>query len=201
MGDDDGSGGGSDGGGGRGDSAPDRDPWPVRAATTDYENEYFAVRRETVEQPGGSTADYYYLDQTDDVAVVALTDAGELVLVEQYRPRLADTVLECPAGKCDDGEAPRAAAARELEEETGYRPGRVEHLRAYYASGWERNRHHVLLATDLTAGEPARDAGEAELTVRELPAERALEAARASESPVAGWLLTPLLVARDEGLL
>ena len=197
---DDGPDGGSARGGGRADSA-DRDPGPVRAAATDCGNEYFAVRRGTVERPDGSTADYYHLDQTDDVAVVALTDAGELVLGEQYRSRLADAVPECPAGKCDDGESPTEAAAREVGEETGYRPGCVERLRAYHASGWERNRHHVLLATDLTAGSPARDAGGAEPTVRELPAERATERARAPEPPVAGWLLTPLLVARDEGLL
>ena len=59
------------------------------------------------------------------VVIVPLTDAGEIVLVEQYRPPLKCRVLELPAGLVGDklefeGEAFEAAALRELEEETGF---------------------------------------------------------------------------------
>ncbi|WP_254537070.1 NUDIX hydrolase [Halomarina litorea] len=175
------------------------DEWPVVDTRVEYENPYFRVCRETVRRPDGTAGEYYWLDQTDDVCVVALTDEGDLALVEQYRPRLRGTFLECPSGKCESGESPERAAARELEEETGYRAGRLDVLRSYHVSGWERNRKHVVFATDLAPGEQSLDAGEGDIAVRHLAPEDAL--ARARESPVVGWLLTPLLVARDAGLL
>ena len=173
--------------------------WPVRDSRVEHENPYFRVRSDTVERTDGTTGEYYWLDQTDDVCVVALTDGGELVLVEQYRPRLRGTFLECPAGKCDGDEPPTRAAARELEEETGYVAGELTVLRSYHASGWERNRQHVVFATDLEPGEQALDPGETDIAVRHVPVGSAFE--RARESPTVGWLLTPLLVARDAGRL
>ena len=69
--------------------------------------------------------------------IVAVDDEGHLILVEQYRVPLGRTCLELPAGLVGDdseGEAAEIAAARELEEETGYRPGRVESLGEYFSS-------------------------------------------------------------------
>ena len=67
---------------------------------------------------------------TGIVVIVAVTDAGRLVLVEQYRPAVHRRVIELPAGLVGDVEGRRAesmrdAAARELEEETGYRAGEM----------------------------------------------------------------------------
>lgn len=69
--------------------------------------------------------------------IVAIDEAGQLILVEQYRVPLGRTCLELPAGLVGDetdDEAAEIAAARELEEETGYRPGRVEALGEYFSS-------------------------------------------------------------------
>ena len=69
--------------------------------------------------------------------IVAIDDDGHLILVEQYRVPLGRACLELPAGLVgDDGadEAVEIAAARELEEETGYRPGRIELLGEYFSS-------------------------------------------------------------------
>jgi ADP-ribose pyrophosphatase len=65
--------------------------------------------------------------------IVALTEAGELVLIEQPRPAVGGRVIELPAGLIGDiagaeDEAPELAAARELEEETGFAPERLERL-------------------------------------------------------------------------
>jgi ADP-ribose pyrophosphatase len=69
--------------------------------------------------------------------IVALDDEGHLLLVEQYRVPLGRTCLELPAGLIGDGgddEADETAAARELEEETGYRAERIESLGEFYSS-------------------------------------------------------------------
>ncbi len=69
--------------------------------------------------------------------IVAIDDDGRLILVEQYRVPLGRACLELPAGLVGDeneSEAVEIAAARELEEETGYRPGRIESLGEYFSS-------------------------------------------------------------------
>jgi ADP-ribose pyrophosphatase len=69
--------------------------------------------------------------------ILAVTDADEIVLVEQYRVPLGARCLELPAGLVgdhDDGEHFEAAAARELEEETGFRAARMETLGTFSSS-------------------------------------------------------------------
>ena len=70
-------------------------------------------------------------------AVIVAVDDGHILLVEQYRVPIGRTCLELPAGLIGDeteGEAVESAAARELEEETGYRPARMTDLGYYYSS-------------------------------------------------------------------
>jgi ADP-ribose pyrophosphatase len=70
-------------------------------------------------------------------AVILAVEDGHVLLVEQYRVPLGCMCLELPAGLVGDeteGEAVEASAARELEEETGYRPSAVESLGTFYSS-------------------------------------------------------------------
>jgi ADP-ribose pyrophosphatase len=110
----------------------------VEARFTDPDGEAFT--REVVRHPGA-------------VAVVPLLDDGEtVVLVRQFRAPIGEELLEIPAGKLDvGGEEPEAAAARELEEEIGRRPGRLVRLARFFTSAGFCDEHaEVFLGTDLT---------------------------------------------------
>lgn len=86
-------------------------------------------------------------------AVILAVHDGAVVLVEQFRVPLGRNCLELPAGLIGDdlqGEAPELAAARELEEETGFRAGRIENLGEYYSSpGMVSESFHLMRAHDL----------------------------------------------------
>lgn len=106
------------------------------------------------------------------VNVVPITDDGQVLLVRQWRFGVAAPTLEIPGGMVEEGD-PQQAAARELEEETGYRAahwrrlGTLEPNPAILA-----NRLHVFLATGLERlGEPRGD-GDEEIELRSAPLDR-----------------------------
>lgn len=80
-----------------------------------------------------------------------LFDDGRVALVRQYRHPTRRELLEIPAGRIEKGEAPAACAAREIEQETGFRAGRLEKLVEFYSTpGFCEEKLHVYLATELT---------------------------------------------------
>jgi len=99
-----------------------------------------------------------YLECGDWVNVIPVTKSGEVVMIRQFRFGTWSLTLEIPGGMVDEGEDPAVAGARELEEETGFRAGRLLSL------GWCHpnpailtNRLHTFLALDcerLHAGAP-----------------------------------------------
>jgi ADP-ribose pyrophosphatase len=98
-------------------------------------------------------------------AVILAVDAGHVLLVEQYRVPIGARCLELPAGLVGDeeeGEAVAVAAIRELEEETGYRAGRMVELGRFHASpGMSSEGFTLLRAEGLTkVGEGGGTAGE-----------------------------------------
>lgn len=78
------------------------------------------VRRDTVRMPDGATATREYIVHPGAVAVLAFTDAGEVVLERQFRYPHGRDFIEIPAGKVERGEDLLESARRELLEETGY---------------------------------------------------------------------------------
>jgi ADP-ribose pyrophosphatase YjhB (NUDIX family) len=76
----------------------------------------------------GGEHPYYCIDTFDYVSVVALDEAGQLVLVKQFRPAIGGVAVELPGGHVEPGREPLDAAKQELWEETGYRAATWEPL-------------------------------------------------------------------------
>lgn len=102
-----------------------------------YDGSFVNVAVATFVGPDGSQFDREIVRHGHAVAVVALTDDQQrVVLVRQYRPAIEELLLELPAGMIDvDGESAEATARRELEEEAGRRVvGDLEHLTEYWVA-------------------------------------------------------------------
>lgn len=105
--------------------------------------------------------------------IVAITDADEVILVEQYRVPLGRSCLELPAGLIGDvdaGEPLAAAARRELEEETGYRAGAIEPLGTFHSSpGMVSEGFTLVRARDLVKVGAGGGDAEEDITVHLVP--------------------------------
>lgn len=122
------------------------------------------IVRDVVRHPGGAGG----LPLFDDMTVA---------LVRQYRHPARRELLEIPAGRIDPGESPIQCAAREIEQEIGYRPGRIVGLAEFYSTpGFCEERLHVFLASSLSPSEQNLDHDEL-LEVERMPFDEALSLA------------------------
>jgi ADP-ribose pyrophosphatase len=121
-----------------------------------YDGKVLALDVDEVEEPGGVRASREVVRHRGSAACLAVHDDGRVVLVRQYRYPVASFVWELPAGRLDPGEAPEAAARRELEEEVGLRAGRLEKLIEFWTTpGFCDEAMSLFRATELQAV-PAR---------------------------------------------
>ena len=115
-----------------------------------FDGKLLKVRSDTVKLPDGGTAEREWIDHPGAVAVIALTDSGDLVMERQYRYALGRDMIEIPAGKIDPGEDPLATARRELKEETGYTAREWRHLATVHiAIGYSNEHIEIFLARGL----------------------------------------------------
>jgi ADP-ribose pyrophosphatase len=146
-----------------------------------YTGKVISLRRDTVRLSNGKTAAREVVEHPGATAVVALTEAGEVLLVEQYRRPADEVLLEIPAGKLEPGEAPLACARRELAEETGFGAAEWEKLGEFYtAPGFADERIHLFLARKLTPAVERPDEDEL-INLRRIPLARAREMARSGQ--------------------
>lgn len=136
-------------------------PWDSTVVETLHRNPYFGVLRQRVRLPDGSDTTYFSLDfQQPAVGVVAVHE-GRVLLLRQYRFIVDEFVWAIPSGGVHQGETPRAAAARELREETGYKAARLRRLQSFYASyGCSNQVFDIYLAEGLTRVADAFDRNE-----------------------------------------
>lgn len=86
----------------------------------------------------------------ESVAIIPVKEDGRIILINQFRAPIGRWIIEVPAGRVEEGEDWREAAIRELEEETGYRPSKIEKLASTYVSpGYSDEIIHITVASGL----------------------------------------------------
>ena len=142
---------------------------------TVYDGVIVHVRMDQVELPNGKTAPREIVDHPGAVAIVALDEDNNVILVTQYRYAFGKELLEIPAGKLDKGEDPWNCALRELKEETGLIPGELLPLGESYSSpGFCTEVIHLYLARYLEQSEATPDEDEF-LSVKRMPFDELVE--------------------------
>ncbi|HEX7474871.1 MAG TPA: NUDIX hydrolase [Dehalococcoidales bacterium] len=110
----------------------------------------FNVRVDTVINAAGEETTREIVEHGECITVVPVADNGDVLLVRQFRKPLEKEILEIPAGGIDQGEDPETAVKRELQEEIGFLPGKVEKLTGFYSTpGFCTEYLYLYLATDL----------------------------------------------------
>ena len=115
-----------------------------------FEGRALKLRVDTVKLPSGKQTTREIVEHENCVAIVALDDADNILLVRQFRKPVEKDLLEIPAGGIDPGETPEEAVRREMREETGFLPRKVAKLGGFYSSpGFCTEYLHLYLAGDL----------------------------------------------------
>ena len=126
-----------------------------------YEGRIVTLRVDRVRLPSGGESSREVVEHAPAVVILAENTAGELLFIRQFRYPLNKVIWEIPAGLVEEGEDLVEAAVRELQEETGWKPGQMKEIfRFYPAVGFSNEELILYHATDLTASKLAEDVDE-----------------------------------------
>lgn len=136
-------------------------PFEITERKEIYKCGIFTVVEDETLLPDGKKAVYSKVLHNGAAVVVPVANDGGVYLVRQHRPAPGIETLELPAGKLEPGEPPQECAARELEEETGYRAGKISFLIKFYSAiGYSNEMLHVYVAEELEVGSQNLDEDE-----------------------------------------
>jgi len=137
--------------------------WHTLDSETEYTCPGFDVVRDDVRLPDGTETEFHYVSEPPTVVVLPFTEDGDVVVIREWRQAVDRINDGLPAGSLEtDDETVRAAAHRELAEETGYEAGVIEQLGTYEpANGLFGSVFHYVVAHGCTpAGEQDLDDNE-----------------------------------------
>ncbi|MBV9958854.1 MAG: NUDIX hydrolase [Acidobacteria bacterium] len=155
-------------------ATPDIEETEVIATEEIYHGRVFDITVETIRE-GGQTYKREIVHHPGSAVIIPVFDDATVALVRQYRHPAVRYLLEAPAGTLSPPERPEEGAARELEEEIGFRAGRLEKLTEFFVSpGFLEEKMWVYLATEMVETAQKLDDDEYLKIVR-LPITSALE--------------------------
>lgn len=127
-----------------------------------YKGSIVDFYKDTVKVPNGNVVKWDFIKHQGAAAVVPVMEDGRILMVRQYRNALDRYTLEIPAGGLNGPEEPTMeAAARELEEETGYHAGKIKWLITIRTTvAFCNEKIDIYVATDLTPGSQHLDEDE-----------------------------------------
>lgn len=126
-----------------------------------YNGYFLKIQKDEVLLPNGKTSSREYIKHPGASMVVPVMSNGNVIVLKQYRHACRQVFWEFPAGKMDAGEEPLTTAHRELEEETGFRAGKMRYLTSIHpVIGYADEVIHLYLAEDLTFVGAKPDEGE-----------------------------------------
>lgn len=161
-----------------------------------YAQENVTFVEQEIRLPNGEARAKIVVRHPGAVAIVPLTEDGQVILIRQYRLSAETYLYEIPAGTLEPGEDPRACAERELQEEAGYFPGTLIPMPGFYvAPGMSSEYIHVFLARDLRPSQLNKDEDE-EIEVTPMSMQQALELIAQNEIRDAKTMVGLLYVAR-----
>lgn len=133
----------------------DKLAWKTIETEYPLDTKWMKVRKEKVRLPNGQVLDdFYIVDGKESVAVIAIDDAGRLLLAKQYRQAVGKVMSDLPGGCVEDGERPIETAKRELAEETGVLADSFKELLGYYPDSARIScQKHIFLAEGLRRDE------------------------------------------------
>jgi 8-oxo-dGTP pyrophosphatase MutT (NUDIX family) len=155
-------------------------PWRTQSSRVVYDNGRLRVREDEVTQPDGEPGSYTYLELPwPVVAIVPVSENGDVYLVRQWRYPWRRNSWEIPAGHGEADELPIDGARRELAEEAGLQAAEWEPLGTGFSSAAFDAHYHLFLARGLSpvTREHHRDGAEHDLISRAIPLVDAVEAA------------------------
>jgi ADP-ribose pyrophosphatase len=116
-----------------------------------YRGRVITLRIDTIKTATGHERPREVIEHPGAVALVPVTESGDLLLIRQYRYAAERWLVEVPAGTLDPDEDALTCAGRELQEETGVKAARIERIGGFYvAPSYDREYIHVYIATGLT---------------------------------------------------
>jgi ADP-ribose pyrophosphatase len=134
-----------------------RDSEKIQESHWVYKGKIIKLRLDTY-QMEEKTKVFELVDHPGAVVIVPIDPKGRLLLIRQWRRAVEEIILELPAGKLEPEEDPLFCAQRELQEEVGYKAGRLTKLSSFYsAPGFCNERLHLFVAQDLLPSTLAAD--------------------------------------------